>query len=95
MGPTVYLSHLLAPDCEIQARAPWDEDNVGPELIDIIDERGSTWNKVIAMVPALSKVRAQERRRMRVILEDLRVDVAMMDPTAVGVKLESLSAALA
>lgn len=81
LTPAVYFSHLLAPDCEIETSVLWDEDALSEELSDIIAERGRLWHSVRSLVPTLSKVRAQERRRMLAILEDPHANVAMLqDP---------------
>ncbi len=96
LTPAIYLSQLLAPECEITTEPLWDEDNdINEELSSIKEVRSELWEKAKTTVPMLSKVRVQDWGKMRDIIEDLRgSDAILQDPMDVSKRLESLLAAL-
>ncbi|KJA28766.1 hypothetical protein HYPSUDRAFT_618573 [Hypholoma sublateritium FD-334 SS-4] len=71
--PTVYLSQLIPPECAINSFHAWENDN---SFENIAAQRWQLWSVVGSLVPKLSSIIAQERRRTCALeskVEELRM----------------------
>lgn len=90
---TLFLSQILPLNCQLDSGITWDETlPVHPEVSSAVQDRCTLWFKVADLLPVLTKLRAEERTRMRAMemeLEDLRMRTKVLnDSAALGVRLD-------
>jgi hypothetical protein len=77
-GPVaLFLSHICPLGCKLESGVTWDESIVvGEETALAIEGRCEKWNKVVELLPLLTRLRLEEREKARLLqseVEDLRV----------------------
>lgn len=88
-GPVVlFLSQICPLQCHIDSGVTWDESITVTETMAVtIQTRCELWEKVVELLPLLTKLRMEERDRARVLqseVEDLRMRTGvLMDKAAI------------
>jgi hypothetical protein len=87
-GPVaLFLSHICPLGCKLESGVTWDESIVvGEETALAIESRCEKWNKIVELLPLLTRLRLEEREKARMLqseVEDLRVRTdLLMDKAA-------------
>jgi hypothetical protein len=82
-GPVaLFLSHICPLGCRLESGVTWDESIVVGEGIALaIERRCEKWNKVVELLPLLTRLRMEEREKARMLqseVEDLRLRTGLL-----------------
>jgi hypothetical protein len=78
----LFLSHICPLGCKLESGVTWDESIlVGEETALAIEHRCQKWNKVVELLPLLTRLRLEEQEKARMLqseVEDLRLRTGLL-----------------